>query len=201
MNEDTFHLTRHGETVNNLTKVLNTLEDPLTEFGKHQALELGVKLKESGFIYDVVLVSPLLRAQDTAKIITSELGIGSYETIADLREREFGNMAGVSYDEISKMEDILVTPGGITYFLSGENAETFQELFERAQRVLKDIQENYQGKKVLIVAHGDIGKMLYAAFYERDWKEVLQLFHFRNTDTIVLSKSFNYKDVFLFREA
>lgn len=33
------------------------------------------------------------------------------------------------------------------------------------------------GGRILLVTHGDIGQMIYAAYYNLDWKDVLQLFH------------------------
>jgi broad specificity phosphatase PhoE len=40
---------------------------------------------------------------------------------------------------------------------------------------------------VLLVCHGDFGKMVYAAYYDEDWKSVLMDFHFGNSEVLVLS--------------
>lgn len=40
----------------------------------------------------------------------------------------------------------------------------------------------------LCVTHGDFGKMLYAAYYDLDWKDVLQQFHFGNSEILLLSE-------------
>jgi hypothetical protein len=37
------------------------------------------------------------------------------------------------------------------------------------------------------VTHGDIGKMIYAAYYNLDWKEILTMFHFGNSELLILS--------------
>jgi len=39
---------------------------------------------------------------------------------------------------------------------------------------------------VLLVTHGDIGKMIYAAYHGIDWKIALNQFHFANTDVVKL---------------
>ncbi len=41
---------------------------------------------------------------------------------------------------------------------------------------------------ILLVCHGDIGKMIYATFYDLDWKEVLENFHFGNSELLLLQK-------------
>lgn len=198
--ETIIHVARHGQTEDNVKRELNHPDDILTPLGESQATELGIKLLNAGHSYDVVLVSPLIRAQQSAQLILKSMGSTDYTTMHDLRERDFDAMAGVPYDEIPKMEDILVTEGA-TYFLSGGDSETFQELLERARKALAEIKEIYFGKRVLIVAHGDIGKMLYAAYYERDLEETLKLFKFRNADVVVLADGSSYNDVYLFRES
>jgi broad specificity phosphatase PhoE len=67
-------------------------------------------------------------------------------------------------------------------------AETFPEVLGRARRVLSRLAEECDNESVLLVSHGDIGKMLYAAYYDLDWKDVLALFHFGNSEVIELSR-------------
>ena len=49
---------------------------PLSARGRGQAERLGAFLSASGFVPDVVLTSPLLRALETAEIVGSALGVG-----------------------------------------------------------------------------------------------------------------------------
>ena len=37
------------------------------------------------------------------------------------------------------------------------------------------------------MTHGDFGKMVYAAYYDLDWLDVLKMFHFGNSDMLELS--------------
>ncbi len=41
---------------------------------------------------------------------------------------------------------------------------------------------------ILLVTHGDFGKMLYAAYYDIPWEDVLRQFHFGNSEVLLLSK-------------
>lgn len=202
MDEGYLDVTRHGKTRDNGLEILNRPDDHLIAEGIAQASELAHRLMNIKRSYDLVYVSPMPRAQDTAQIIIAEMGIPGFETIEDLRERDFKALEGLPYSEIPNLNaEILRTPGGINYFISGFGAETFPDLKARAQRVLDKILGQDTRKRKLIVAHGDIGKMLYAAYYDLDWREVLLKFHFKNTDVVVLSRNFNPNDVYLFKES
>ncbi len=75
----------------------------------------------------------------------------------------------------------------ITYFLSPEGGETFPDVIKRAQELLHELQNKHHAGSILLVTHGDIGKMLYAAYYNLEWKEVLTDFHFGNCELLLLS--------------
>lgn len=76
----------------------------------------------------------------------------------------------------------------ITYFLSPEGAETFPELVARGKKVVAEIKRRHPDGSVLLVTHGDFGKMLYAAYYDLEWKDVLTMFHFGNSELLLLAK-------------
>ena len=45
----------------------------------------------------------------------------------------------------------------------------------------------HRNEKVLLVCHGDIGKMIYTAATGKDWRDVLIDFHFGNGELIEAS--------------
>ena len=98
-------------------------------------------------------------------------------------------MSGQPAREIEALcaPDILQT-ATITYFLSPEGAETFPQLLERAGKLLAFIGKKHADQTVLLVTHGDFGKMVYAAYYRLDWQEVLTLFHFGNSELLLLAE-------------
>lgn len=57
----------------------------------------------------------------------------------------------------------------------------------------------YPDSNVLLVAHGDIGKMIYAAYYELDWKTVLTMFHFGNAELLLLARDSNPEEAHVFQ--
>ncbi len=62
------YLIRHGIAAERGT-VENDELRPLTEKGQHKTLEVAQRLQQMGIKFDLILTSPLLRAQETAKIL------------------------------------------------------------------------------------------------------------------------------------
>lgn len=190
------YLVRHGQNEDNAQGILNGHRDkPLTAIGIAQAKEAANKLQETGIRFDKVYSSPLQRAHKTAEIVTSTLGLPAPEIMPSLIERDFGYMTGKPQSKIEELcsPDILKTET-ITYFLCPEDAETFPQLIDRGREILASIRANHSDGNVLLVTHGDIGKMVYAAFYSLDWKDVLTMFHFGNSDLLELSEASHHMD-------
>lgn len=183
------YIARHGQNEDNANGILNGHRDlPLTELGREQARQLGEGIKVARLQFDYVYSSPLSRAYETAKIAAEIAGLPSPVKYDGIIERDFGVMTGVP---ASKIEELcapnIIKTDTITYFLSPEGAETFNDLVERARKVLQDMRIRHVGQKVLMVCHGDIGKMMYAAATGKDWHDVLIDFHFGNGDLIEAS--------------
>jgi broad specificity phosphatase PhoE len=76
----------------------------------------------------------------------------------------------------------------VNYFLSPEGAETFPDLINRGKELLNKLERTYADKNILLVTHGDMGKMIYSSYYKQDWKDTLRAFHFGNSDLLLLSE-------------
>lgn len=187
-------IARHGQNEDNANNILNGHRDlPLTELGRQQARELGKGIVAAGLQFDVIYCSPLSRAYQSAVIVSNILGLRQAPThIEDLIERDFGTMTGQPIEKIKEMcsPDIIETDT-ITYFLNPPGAETFPEAMERALRAITKVRELQNSGKALLVCHGDIGKMVYAAETAKDWKKVLVDFHFGNGDLIEITPNDN----------
>lgn len=183
------YLARHGQDQDNANGILNGHRDePLTEIGISQAREVSQKIKESGIKFDVIFASPLQRAFKTAEIIAETLGNSPPVKELLLIERDFGIMTGKLVSSIIEIcsPDVFETDH-INYFLSPEGAETFPDLIERSKILLNKINNEYNDKSILLVTHGDIGKMIYCSYYNLDWKKVLEAFHFGNSELLLIS--------------
>jgi broad specificity phosphatase PhoE len=195
------YLARHGQDNDNVRGILNGHRDePLTPLGVEQAKELAEKIKESGIKFDKIYSSPQKRAYRTAEIISELLLMNKPEVLDELIERDFGIMTGrlKAESELMCSPDILKTKT-IDYFLSPEGAETFPELVVRGRKILDKINAWHADGSVLLVTSGDIGKMIYAAYYNLDWKSVLQLFHFGNSDLLLLAADSSSDDAQVFK--
>lgn len=92
------YLIRHGQTTGDVeNRYGGSYDDHLTEEGEVQAHKLAEKLANSGI--QIILCSPLIRAQETAKIINTKLNC-EIKTIENLRERnQNGILSGMTRDE------------------------------------------------------------------------------------------------------
>eukprot|EP00536_Pseudo-nitzschia_multiseries_P017702 jgi/Psemu1/226160/e_gw1.1737.6.1 len=193
----TIYLTRHGQDEDNAAGILNGRRDmPLTDLGRSQAETLAGKIKASKLSFDAMYSSPQKRAFETASIVHAK-GLdednrpSSIEKVDDLAERDFGVLTGKKTADICTLvpPDGIFKTASINYFLSPEGAETFPQLKERASRALAFLNKKHASSQdsILLVAHGDFGKMFYAAYYDLDWKDVLRDFHFGNAEVILCS--------------
>lgn len=194
------YITRHGQDLDNEKGILNGHRDnDLSLLGLNQAKELASLIAEKSLIFDKIYSSPLRRAFQTAKIIAEKLNLSEPEVLPLLIERDFGVMTG---KHVSTIEELccpeIIKTEKVTYFLSPEGAETFPQLLERAREILKIINDKHQDGNILLVAHGDIGKMIYAAYYNLDWRDVLNMFHFGNSELLSLSASHGPEDAHIF---
>lgn len=195
------YLTRHGQDEDNFQGLINGHRDkPLTIVGEEQAKKLAAHIKLSGLIFEVIYSSPLQRAKKTAEIICSSLEADGPVVLDLLIEREFGIMTGQEIIKITSIcaPDILKTET-INYCLCPEGAETFPDLILRSHKLLDEILARHKEGNILLVTHGDIGKMIYAAYYNLDWQDVLRQFHFGNSDLLILSSNSKAEEAHVFK--
>jgi probable phosphoglycerate mutase len=104
-------LVRHGETVENRTRVVQVPEAPLSGRGRAQAERLAARLAREGVAR--ILASDLERAAMTARIVAGRTG-ASVEHDARLQERNFGDVRGTPYDalEVDLFGPDFVPPAG-----------------------------------------------------------------------------------------
>ena len=93
-----FYFIRHGQTVWNVAnKICGATDIELTEKGHQQAIETGQEILRQGIHADEILYSPLMRAADTAKIISEMSGIPCREE-PRLIEQNFGKWESTPRD-------------------------------------------------------------------------------------------------------
>lgn len=152
-----YHVTflRHGESVGNQENRFQGQADfPLTDKGREQARALAERWQSEGITFDLGLASPLLRAKETAEIVTSALNV-PLELDPTWMEMNNGRLAGLRDNEIDWDEGPkFLTP----YTRFGETGESRFEVFLRAGRGVQSILDRKPGR-YLVVAHGGILNM------------------------------------------
>lgn len=155
-NTCTFYLVRHGQTDWNSSHIIQGHTDiPLNIIGRDQAVVLQQKLR--GITFDKAFSSDLLRAKETAEIITLQRNI-LLETTSLLRERNFGEMEGKPTSALHHSLEELMTLSRykrLTYkpFVGYESDE---ELICRLMTFLREIALGYPNKTLLVVCHGGL---------------------------------------------
>lgn len=163
MNKPMYYVTflRHGESVGNQENRFQGQADfPLTEKGREQARALASHWKAERATFDQCFASPLLRAWETAQIISSALDVPLAEEPLWM-EMDNGRLAGLRDTEINwDEEQKFVTP----YTRVGETGESRLEVYLRAGRAIQSILDRPPGK-YLVVSHGGILNMaMYSLF-------------------------------------
>lgn len=188
MSVDIF-VARHGQSEDNVNGIIGGHRDmPLTDLGRQQANSLAEAILDLGLTFDTVYCSPLMRAHETADIVSKIAHLPQPKVKQNLIERDCGDLTGKPVSVIQTLPaDSVVKAGELTYFLDPEGGETFDHALERARQVIREINELHKDGKVLLVCHGDTGKMIYAAAMGKGWREALTDFHFGNAELIDLS--------------
>lgn len=155
----TFYLVRHGATaLNNDTNVSSDrirgwLDPPLTEEGKKHAEETGKKLKNKGI--EVLESSDLTRAKQTAEIIGKIIGVKPKFT-RKLRPWDLGDLTGKSTKEaLPKIAEYIKEPDKVI-----PKGESFNSFKNRAFAGIADALDNSQGKKLCLVSHHRMERLL-----------------------------------------
>lgn len=154
-----FVFLRHGESVGNAEERFQGQSDfPLTETGREQARALADRWFKEGMKFDLVLTSPLSRAQETAGIVAGKLNVQVEENPIWL-ERNAGGVSGLTREEASKLfpEPEFTTP----YDAFGESGEGDWELYLRAGKALHDLIKRPAGKYLIVTHGGLLNKVMY----------------------------------------
>jgi probable phosphoglycerate mutase len=142
----TFALIRHGQTDWNAQRRLQGATDiPLNDVGRGQARDAVSVV--SGYEWDTIVSSPLSRAAETADVIAAGLGRTVARRVPELIERSFGPAEGL---QAGPELDALRIQGGF------RGAESEDEAAHRGLAALEALAEEFNGGRVLVVAHGTL---------------------------------------------
>ncbi len=154
-------LVRHGQSQWNEKNIFTGWKNPdLTELGIKEAIKAGIALKRSGYKFDLMFTSVLLRAIRTGKLILEELDQKDLKVIENeaLNERDYGDLSGLNKDEARER-------------WGSDQVHTWRRSFDTpppqgeslkntAERVLPYFSENIlplmrKNREIVVVAHGN----------------------------------------------
>jgi probable phosphoglycerate mutase len=169
-------LARHGETLwNKEGRYQGRTDVPLSEVGDGQARALGLRLAE--VTIHRAVASPLSRARKTAEHI---LGTRAAMLTFDdgLKEIAHGDWEGKLVTEIELSDPALLAKykaGPPASLPAGPNAESFQQVFDRAWPALERATEGLGDQQtVLVVAHDAVNRAIICHILglpiERVWR-------------------------------
>jgi len=142
-------------------------DPPLSQLGRAQAAALAARL--AGIEFERCLVSPLARAQETARVLAGERGL-ALETHACLAEGEFGALDGLArgaererYPEYFRLGHTVLARLASTG-RTAPGGETRAELVARARAAHALVREPLFAPRVraLVVSHGGLLQFLLA---------------------------------------
>lgn len=194
MTHTDWYFLRHGETeYNQLGLFQGQIDIPLNEAGRQQALEAKEELREIGLVFDEVVSSPLIRAVETAEIL-SGIPRNRFRMDERILEIGFGDYEGTSFrDPNSPIHQFNDDPA--SYHPRG-NGETFEAVLSRTESFLMEMKERSltvdDGKKILIASHGGVIRSFYRTLVGLKLSDFwnlrvgnCDLFHFSVTDGLI----------------
>ena len=147
-------MARHGATAFSIDKRFSGrggTDVPLSPIGLAQARALAHELVARGGA-DVIVASPLLRTQQTARIV-AELIETPVHTDDDFAECAFGEWDGMTFAEVSARWPDRVTEWLASTDVAPPGGESFAEVRARVNRGRARVVEMFAGQRVVVVAH------------------------------------------------
>ena len=145
-------LLRHGQTGLSAERRFAGRGDiPLTETGEHQATAAAQRLAERGGL-DVIVTSPLQRAQRTAEAVAAATG-APLQVEDGLAETDFGKWEGLTFAEAAAR-----WPDEVSAWLGDPNAappggESFAAVGRRVAAALDGLLAGPASRTLLLVSH------------------------------------------------
>jgi alpha-ribazole phosphatase len=108
-----------------------------------------------------IYCSPRRRALESARVLAGRAAV----TVDDrLREIDFGNFEGLTYDDIAerfpeKYEEWMTHPTQVAF----PGGDTFDAMTARVHGALEDLRHRHAGDTVVVVSHGGVNRIALAS--------------------------------------
>jgi probable phosphoglycerate mutase len=190
---------RHGETdANKLNRFIGVTNPSLNTTGTNQAHASGKYLQNQQWPFERILVSPLLRCQETAQIISNYI-VAPIKSIDTLKERNYGifesktkEWAAENYPELYReyqaRKPFVKLPGGESAVDLEQRIHTF--FWEKLPASMDD------KRHFLIITHLNPIRAFLRLSALADWDIYFQSFH--NSSITRITTNFQTANLVLF---
>jgi len=174
-----FFILRHGESLRNVQHTISSWPEkspcPLTKKGEKEAEAAAKELVAKKI--DLIFSSDLLRTRQTAEIVGEKIGVKPVFEEA-MRELDMGIFNGQKIDEIAKFFDPEKKLSRLEFYLKRfktrtPEGENYIDAQKRIVKFVKEINEKYQGKNILLVSHEMILTLLEVAMEGLSFEETV----------------------------
>ena len=153
-------LVRHGEPAGVRGRCYGKLDIGLSEAGRVQMERTAARLQSEEL--DAIYTSPRVRTEESARALAA-LHERECRQDARLREIDFGDFEGLTYDEISvRYPDLyrqwMESPTEVQF----PNGESFAAMRVRVLASFEAIRARHEGRTVAIVTHGGVIRIVLA---------------------------------------
>ncbi|MFA5937229.1 MAG: histidine phosphatase family protein [Candidatus Paceibacterota bacterium] len=150
------YFVRHGQSESNKKGILTGhIDIPLSSEGIEQAKKTSLEISSD---FEEIYSSDLIRCKQTAEIINKKLNT-SIKYDSRLRERNFGSLAGKSWEEVG--QELKEIDKNQKYDYQPYGGEHVDDVKKRIFSCIEEIKTKHPNKKILIVTSGGIIRLLH----------------------------------------
>lgn len=180
------YFVRHGESEANTRHIISNRESPfhLTARGREQAQALAKRLRDIPF--GAMYSSPILRARETADILSASLGI-PYQVTEALREYDCGVLEEQGDEESWSLHRACYEDWTLRreYDKRPKGGESFSDIQKRFLPFIQSLQKEGRDQYILLVGHGGLFHLMLPLILSNIDHEFVRLHGIGHTDCVV----------------
>lgn len=168
------YLVRHGQTLwNNASRYQGHTDIELSDTGRKQANALAKRLAKEEI--NAIYSSDLKRALETAIILAAPHNL-PVQTLQELREINFGVWEGLTFEEIrAKYQELADRWHKLPATVRIPGGETFEEVKERAYRIILKLAQKHNPGTIVVVTHGGTIRAIICALLGIDLNHAFRI--------------------------
>lgn len=189
--KNTYYVLRHGKSLANDEQLIISHPETgvsgygLTAEGRRQVTVAMIEVRQKNILDQstVIISSDFARTRETAEIAANVLGTQGVILTPKLRERFFGTWEQQHNSNYQQVWDADILDGAHKH----NDVESTQEVIARTTSLIMDLEQEYSGRTMLLVSHGDALQILQTAFERVDASQHRQLQHLETGQIRILA--------------